>query len=214
MKPAAAIFDLDGLMLDTERPFITALAAKNAESGWDVPFDTLIKIIGINCRASEKLLKDMLGSEYPFMDLRSEILRHEKTRYEAEGIPHKPGLIPLLDSLREKKIPAAVATSTDRDRALWKLRCGGILERFDAIVCGDEIQHGKPAPDIFLRAAEKLALPAACCAGLEDSPAGLTALAAAGIRSIFIKDMIEPDAEVRAAVWKCCSSLYEVIPLF
>ncbi|MDR2509530.1 MAG: HAD family phosphatase [Spirochaetaceae bacterium] len=214
MKICAALFDLDGLMLDTERPFLTALQRKAREAGWDIPFELLKNTIGINCRASEHYLKEKLGEAFPFKTLRGDVIKEEAARAEHYGIPRRPGLIQLLDALADKKIPAAVATSTDRERALWKLKYGGILERFNIIVCGDEIENGKPAPDIFLKAAEKLGEPAENCAGFEDSPAGLMALAAGGIRSIFIKDLVEPDEAVLATVWKRLPSLYEAIELF
>jgi HAD superfamily hydrolase (TIGR01509 family) len=213
-KPTAAIFDLDGLMLDTERPFLNSLFQKSRERGYDVPFDLLLKTIGIDCRATEKLMQNTLGQDFPYRELRAEVYALQKKEVEKRGISHRPGLLSLLDALDAKKIPAAVATSTDRERAAWKLTYGGIASRFDIIVCGDEIEHGKPAPDIFLCAAKKIGYSPEECAGFEDSPAGLRALAAAGIRSIFIKDMVEPDEEILTTVWKRCLNLSEAIDLF
>jgi beta-phosphoglucomutase-like phosphatase (HAD superfamily) len=107
-----------------------------------------------------------------------------------------------------------VATSTARERALWKLDRAGIAGRFDAVVCGDEVSRGKPAPDIFLLAAERLGVRPSECAGFEDSPAGLRSLHAAGIRSIFIKDLVEPEATVLSTVWRRYESLAEAAGLW
>lgn len=214
MKPQAALFDLDGLMLDTERPFLTRLGEAARRDGWNLTDELLSQTIGIDLYATEALLKRALGASFPFMELRAEVLKLEEALYEREGIGRRPGLIALLDALAEKKIPAAVATSTYRERAMWKLKCGGIDGRFAATVCGDEITNGKPAPDIFLLAAKKLGTAPADCIGLEDSPAGIRSLSAAGIRSIFVKDLVEPDAEISALIWKRLADLNEAIALF
>lgn len=214
MKPQAALFDLDGLMLDTERYWSDGLRRAAVEAGWDVPADLFLKTIGINCRVSARIVAEIMGSDFPYWELRERVLAQEKIDFETRGIPQRPGLIPLLDALAAKKIPLAVATSTDRERALWKLRYGGIEGRFAAVVCGDEIENGKPSPDIFLRAASKLGTPPEDCAGFEDSPAGIRALAAAGIRSIFIKDLVEPEPDVLAFVWKRLTRLDEAIDFF
>ncbi|MDR3303538.1 MAG: HAD family hydrolase, partial [Treponema sp.] len=147
-------------------------------------------------------------------DIREEASRRIKEQAEQEGISHRPGLIPLLDHLARLNIPCAVATSTSRNTALWKLRKAGIADRFVAKVCGDEITRGKPAPDIFLRALEHLGKAPADSIGFEDSLAGLQSLHAAGIRSVFIKDLVEPPPEVLATVWMRCADLAEAVRLF
>ncbi|MDR0877174.1 MAG: HAD family hydrolase, partial [Treponema sp.] len=89
-----------------------------------------------------------------------------------------------------------------------------VRDRFSVITCGDEVAHGKPAPDIFLLAAGRLGQEPAACIGFEDSTAGLRALAAAGVRSVFIKDLLEPPHEVLATVWRRCNDLEEAAELF
>ena len=120
----------------------------------------------------------------------------------------------MLDHLASLGIPLAVGTSSRRNSALWKLQKAGIADRFTYIVGGDEVKNGKPAPDIFLKAAELLDVPVSSCVGFEDSPAGLMALAAAGIASVFIKDVIEPPEEVLATVWRRFEDLALSIALF
>jgi beta-phosphoglucomutase-like phosphatase (HAD superfamily) len=107
-----------------------------------------------------------------------------------------------------------VATSTARERALQKLDRAGILHYFKEAAFGDEVPKGKPEPDIFLLAARRLHKAPADCVGFEDSPAGLRSLAAAGIRSVFVKDVIEPEPGVLSLVWRRFESLDQAIPLF
>ncbi|MDR2865517.1 MAG: HAD family phosphatase [Spirochaetaceae bacterium] len=214
IKPQAAIFDLDGLMLDTERPFLSDFKKISETRGWDISEDILIQTIGIDNRATKDFLCKNMGQDFPFDEIYGETNCKQVERFEREGIPHRPGLLSLLDYLKDKKIPMAVATSTWAERGRWKLKCGAIEQYFAFVITGDQVSHGKPAPDIFLRAAEKLGFECSACAGLEDSPAGLRALKAAGIRSIFIKDLLEPPAEILETVWRRCTSLTEVRALF
>jgi HAD superfamily hydrolase (TIGR01509 family) len=120
----------------------------------------------------------------------------------------------LLDRLRTAEIPLGVATSSRSATAIDLLNKAGIIERFKVITGGEEITNGKPAPDIFLLTAKKLGQPPGACVGFEDSTAGLRGLAAAGIRSVFIKDVISPPQEVLDTVWRRCNDLSEAAALF
>ncbi|MCL2374672.1 MAG: HAD family phosphatase [Treponema sp.] len=212
-RPAGAIFDMDGLMLDTERPIIP-LWQKAAQSfGWDVPQEMKLRAIGRNGDDIRAMFMAEYGSNFPYEGIRQELNRLTSEQFE-KGIPCKPGLRALLDHLAFLGVPLAVATSTGRDRALWKLRIAGILDRFAVFACGDEVRQGKPAPDVFLLAAQRLGKPPSACVGFEDSPAGLQGLCAAGIRSVFVKDLLEPPPEVLAAVWRRCGDLGEAVELF
>jgi HAD superfamily hydrolase (TIGR01509 family) len=205
---------MDGLMLDTERPVVDLWIQASANLGWTISRETVYRIIGINEASSRAVLADAYGAEFPYTEIKNELFRLIYDTVEKTGIPCRPGLITLLDHLDTLKIPVAVATSTDRQQALWKLEKAGIRSRLPVVVCGDEVEHGKPAPDIFLLAAKKLGAEAACCIGFEDSPAGLRSLAAAGIRSVFVKDLLDPPPEIMATVWRQYDSLVEAIELF
>jgi HAD superfamily hydrolase (TIGR01509 family) len=131
-----------------------------------------------------------------------------------EGVPKKTGLDVLHDRIAAAKLPMAVATSTRKATALEMLAKSGIIGRFTAIIGGDEVTNGKPAPDIFLQAAEKLGFPPSECIGFEDSVAGLRGLHAAGIRSVFVKDIVEPPQDVLDTVWRRYDDLSEAVELF
>jgi HAD superfamily hydrolase (TIGR01509 family) len=211
--PKAVIFDMDGLLLDTERP-VKKLWLKAAKSkGWDIHRETVDRTIGVDEGTTRGIMLTEYGPDFPYQDIRAELHRLMAETAEREGIACRPGLPVMLDKLEKLDIPFGVATSTNRESALWKLEKAGVRGRFPVLTCGDEVQRGKPAPDIFLLAAERLGTPPASSLGLEVSPAGLRALAAAGIPSIFIKDLIEPPADVLAMVWRRCEDLAEAAAL-
>jgi len=214
IRPAAVIFDMDGLMLDTERLSIPLWAEAGIIFGYFITEEIVLRMVGISSQKTRELLLDEFGPDFPYDSVCGEFRQFVKKEIEKNGVPKKYGLIELLDRLAAAKIPLAVATSTRRAAALEMLHKADILDRFSAVVCGDEVTNGKPAPDIFLLAAEKLGVSPSACVGFEDSPAGLKGLYSAGIRSIFIKDVIEPPQDVLATVWRRCNDLKEAAELF
>jgi HAD superfamily hydrolase (TIGR01509 family) len=153
-----------------------------------------------------------LGADFPFRQLYERKQAYVDTMIE-QGIPTKPGLLPLLDFIESQSLPKAVATSTARLRATQKLTLTHLLHRFEASVCGDEIPNGKPAPDIFLTAAQKLATPHAQCLVFEDSEAGIRAAHAADMVPIMVPDLKQPAAEIKPLAYQILTSLHEAIPL-
>jgi HAD superfamily hydrolase (TIGR01509 family) len=213
-RPAAVIFDMDGLMFDTENLTIPLWETAGKPFGYNITHDIVLRMVGISGEKARLVLLEEFGGDFPYDTIRDEFRLLVKKEIEKKGVPKKPGLMYLLDRLCAAKIPLGVATSSRRDTALDLLGKAGILDRFTAITGGEEVTNGKPAPDIFLLAAQKLGQPPVACAGFEDSPAGLRGLYAAGIRSVFIKDVIEPEREVLATVWHKCNDLSEAAVLF
>ncbi|MCL2008009.1 MAG: HAD family phosphatase [Treponema sp.] len=212
-RPVGVIFDMDGLMLETEKPMIPCFIKAGKLVGYDINSEMAIRTIGNSKDSIQRMLIEEYGNSFPIDDFQREMSRLTTEAFE-NGIDLKPGLLPLLDFFSGKGIPMTVATSTNRKRAIWKLQIAGILDRFTAIVTRDDVPNGKPAPDIFLKAAEEMGVSAGDCIGFEDSPSGLKGLHAAGIRSIFIKDVVEPPAEVLSLVWQQLRNLEEAIELF
>jgi HAD superfamily hydrolase (TIGR01509 family) len=196
VRPLAVIFDMDGLMLDTERLAPRAWSA--AAEAMNVEFDPALipGMVGRNFRDCRMHLSRHYGDDFPT----DELLQAWHVAYEAiiarEGIGLKPGLLTLLDWLDLHRIPRAVATSTRRDRAQSKLAQTALLARFDALVGGDEVERGKPQPDIFLLAAGRLRIAPEVCIVLEDSEPGVRAALAAGMMPIMVPDQQAPSADL------------------
>jgi HAD superfamily hydrolase (TIGR01509 family) len=212
--PQAVLFDMDGLMLDTESPVIPFWYEVMEKNGYILDEETLLKTIGVPAITTEKMLIEKYGKDFPYEKITEELENMVEDDIEKNGIPHRPGLLTLLDHLDALNIPKAVATSTQRSKALWKLKHANIIERFSVIVCVDDVKRGKPAPDLFLAAAEKLGKKPETCVGFEDSTAGLQALFAAGVKSIFVKDILQPPEEVLKTVYRQYANLAEAVQLF
>jgi HAD superfamily hydrolase (TIGR01509 family) len=212
--PAAVIFDMDGLMFDTENLTIPLWEIAGKPFGYNLSRDIILRMVGISGEKAQQVLLEEFGADFPYDAIRDEYRILVSKEIEKNGVPKKPGLMYLLDRLRAAKIPLGLATSTRTARAVDLLEKAGILDRFKALTCGEEVTNGKPAPDIFLLAAKKLDAHPLSCVGFEDSTAGLIGLHAAGIRSVFIKDVLSPPEEVIATVWHRCNDLSEAAALF
>jgi len=205
----AVIFDMDGLMLDTESLAREAWFATMRRWGYELSDDVYLRVLGTTGAHTREIFRAAFGPDIPI-----EAMYDDKQRYVDEAIASgriaiKPGLIELLDWLDAQRIPKAVASSTVRRLVLKKLERVGVAGRFDAIVGGDEVAHGKPAPDIFLEAARRLNVLPADCVALEDSENGVRAAHAAGMSVIMVPDLKPPADEVRTLAHRVVTSLHE-----
>lgn len=203
----AVIFDMDGLMLDTERLTVKAWDQIGEELGVG-PFGHLVPpLIGRNRAANEAFMLEQFHGD-PSFETILELKEAYFQKYFAEhGIPVKEGLFDLLKWLNEAGILISVATSTVEETAREELTETGILPYFDEMVCGNMVKNGKPAPDIFLLAAEKLGIAPENCMVLEDSPSGIRAAFAAGMRPVMVPDLVQPDEEISAMLFRKVDSL-------
>ena len=208
--PQAVVFDMDGLMLDTERMALRCWSRAATKLG--VGFDTSLipALIGRNAQDSRQFVLADYGSDYPIDALMLESRAQFDAIAQREGIAVKPGLLTLLDWLESLGVPRVIATSTRRERARTHLTRCALLARFHALVGGDEVDHGKPAPDIFLLAASRLNVDPAQCIVLEDSEHGVRGALAAGMIPIMVPDMLMPSDELLACEPLVLSSLGEV----
>ena len=192
----AVIFDMDGLMFDTERIRLDAWQMVARAEGYEIPESLLIDCIGRVTTDSEQYLNAALaGTGFDYR--RARAIRGKYIReIVADGIPVKPGLDAMLGAVESLALDKAVATSTRRDETVELLMRTGLIGRFDAIVCGDDVPNGKPEPDIILLAAERLGARPERCMVLEDSANGVRAAAAAGALAVMIPDIRPPTEEV------------------
>ncbi len=195
--PQAVVFDMDGLLLDTERLDGALWRQALAEVGYVFPDEWHRALIGRREADTQAQLRAALGVHCPLVAVQARVAQLWAEALSQAPAPRKPDAEELVRYLSARGVPIAVATSTHRGKAL---RCLGTLaEYFDAIVCGDEVVEGKPAPEIYLRAAERLGRAPADCLALEDSPAGWVAATAAGFTGVFVPDLV--DTPVAALYW-------------
>ena len=204
------IFDMDGLMFDTERIAVDAWRHAGERLGLTIPAELIIETIGLNRKDTEAVLLRRLGDGFQYEEANRLRLQYAEEAVARDGVPVTEGLEELLDALDSAGIRKAVATSTERARALNLLALAGVLNRFDAVVCGDEVARGKPFPDIFLAAATKLGCNPSDCMVLEDSEAGLTAAHRAGMTPVLIPDLKAPSRGALALAFRTFRSLTEV----
>lgn len=198
MKYNAAIFDMDGLLLDTEQVCMTAF--KQTCTEMNIPFkqDIYLSIIGCNQAGIKPIIEQGYGELLDYSLFHPQWMQHYLAVVEHQAIPVKPGVIALLEWLQSKNITMVVATSTHKALAQKKLHLAGLSTYFSHITGGDEVTHGKPNPEIYLLAAQRLNISPTHCIAFEDSNNGVKAAVSANITTLQIIDLVEPDADTRA----------------
>ncbi len=206
----AIIFDMDGLMLDTERVARSAWQRAMADWGCTISDDIYLQIVGRDAQDTVAILQGVYGADFPVRAVRQRKQQYLEEHIARHGVPMKPGLMELLDLADALPLRKAVASSTERALVTRKLTLAGLADRFDAVICGDEVENGKPAPDIFLAAASRLGVPPERCLALEDSEPGIRAACAAGMTPIMVPDLKPPADEVAALAYTVLPSLHHV----
>jgi HAD superfamily hydrolase (TIGR01509 family) len=205
------IFDMDGLMLDTERISIKAWKKVCTDNGYQIDSTILMKAMGMNVKGAESLFREYLGETFPFHELRGLKLEYAAKIIGENSAPLKKGLYEILNFLEQQPVLKAVATSTSKKYAEKLLSSVNILDRFDSIIYGDEVSMCKPDPEIFLTAASMLNCKPEECIVLEDSENGIMAASRAGMLPIMIPDLKKPSKEIERLLYKRFDSLLEVI---
>ena len=206
----AFIFDVDGTLLDTERIYMQAWKDAAAELGYDMPMSLLRKTRAVNAKEAARIFEEEIGNGFSYEKTRPIRVRIAEEIIERESPILMPGVLEVLDYLKEKGIRLAVASSTNTKTTKAHLSSSGILEYFEVIVGGDMIEKGKPNPDIFLKAAALLGEAPEACVVVEDSPAGIQAGAAAGMKTVLIPDQAAITQEIMDLSSAMMKSLLEV----
>ncbi len=193
----AVIFDMDGLLLDTEPISQLAWQRAGKELGFEIPTSLSLQAIGRTAKDIKALFRSKLDESFPIDSFLDKASFHYREMLREKPAPVKPGVFELLNYLEMEGIPKGVATSTRRDLAEHKLISTGLAERFQFVVAGNEVDRGKPAPDIFLRVAELLQTAPKNCLVLEDSLMGVHGAVAAEMTVFMIPDLIAPTDEIR-----------------
>ena len=205
----AVIFDKDGTLHDTEKLF--RIAWHRAAEELNVP-DMEATVIACTGRAIPGIAA-YWAEKYPDIPFDDYLPVRQKHFHVlvAKEVPVKEGALEFLAYLKAHGYKIALATSSPYDEAVDHLKRTNMYPYFDAVVGGDMIENGKPAPDIYLLAAEKLGIAPENCVGVEDSVNGILSIHAAGMRPIMVPDLIEPTPEIEKLLWAKCETLTDMI---
>ena len=197
--PAAIIFDMDGLLFNTEALYQEAILIAAAEKGHDATSGIFSRTVGLPWPQTRSLLIDHFGDTFPADEFISAWVRHFDLMASTR-LSLKPGAIDLLDALDDLRLPRAIATSSAHHTVMHHLTTHNLVGRFHEIVGHGDYASGKPAPDPFLRAAERLGVEPRLCLALEDSYNGVRSASAAGMMTIMVPDLLEPRTKFGAFV--------------
>jgi HAD superfamily hydrolase (TIGR01509 family) len=207
--PRAVVFDMDGLLIDSEPLYREAILASCQALGHAMTPAQHRRMIGMPWDRNRAQLLDWFGAAFPHDQFQIDCSR----RFHAlagGGVPLRPGAAELIAFLAAAGVPTAVATSSRRAPAVLHLSQVGLLDGFDAVVTRDDVAHGKPHPEVFLTAAQRLAVDPAQCLALEDSHNGVRAAAAAGMMTVMVPDLLEATPEIAGQCLHVARDLHEV----
>ncbi len=203
------IFDMDGVIFDTERLYIDSCVEIGNKYGIKDVEEACYKCIGVTSEASARIMLDFYGEDFPLEKFRDEVYELFKKSFE-EKLPVKNGTEELLKYLKEKAVKIGIASSTSKSGVERELAQAGLIDYFDEIVCGDMVEKSKPNPDIFLKAAEVLGSRPEDCIVIEDSFNGIRAAHNAGMFCFMVPDILQPDDEMKEKASAIMDSLDEV----
>lgn len=207
------IFDMDGLMIDSERTINKAVVRAGREMGLADIENVSLRTIGLNNQSTRELYRSVYG-EFDFDRLMDMKHKYIDEMIGDNGFPPKEGIGELLEYVTKKGYRVSVGSSTREWAVREFLGKIGVLGYFDVLVCGDMGLRSKPYPDIFLACAEKMGIAPHDCYVLEDSPNGIRAAYAAGMKAVMIPDMLAPDEEIKGMLYALKASLTEAMELF
>jgi HAD superfamily hydrolase (TIGR01509 family) len=211
-KAHAVVFDMDGLIFDTESLYRDAIIEAAGGQGHDVPLGFYLTMIGLSGEATRALFSERFGKEFDF-DAFWTTASKRFYQLAASQLRLKAGVVELLNVLDDFQLPRAIATSSHHEDVRHHLRRHGLLDRFQTVVAQGDYARGKPSPDPFLKAAERLEVEPALCLALEDSYNGVRAASAAGMMSIMVPDLLAATAEMEQLCVCIAQDLHQVCTL-
>ncbi|MBO6040808.1 MAG: HAD family phosphatase [Oscillospiraceae bacterium] len=208
-RKTAVLFDMDGVIFDSERAQMAVWFALAAEAGLRDMERVYHRCIGVTVEATGAILKEEYGADFPWEDFRRRTNAAYRARYAGGRLPLKEGARELLEALHARGVPLALASSTGGELVRAWLSEAGLLEIFDVLVTGDMVSRSKPDPEIFLRACELLNVKPSEAYVIEDSYNGVRAAHAGGMHALMVPDLLPPDAEMREKAEKIFPTLRE-----
>ncbi len=210
----AVIFDMDGVITDTEKYYYECWPKSFHHFGYTefTPEDALFKR-SLNHEDTYRWARERFGEDIPMDQIRAYNNKSVQTLIEKYGIQAKPGIDELLSYLRKQHIKSAVATATRYDWAMERLGQIGLADAFDTVISAHMVKRGKPHPDVYLYACRQIGEDPGDCIAIEDSPNGITAAYRAGCRTIMVPDLTQPTEDLMPMLYGVADSLDQVIPL-
>ena len=208
------LFDLDGVVIDTEKLYTRFWMEASRELGHPMTFAQALQMRSLGSRESQEKLDSFFGAAVlPYADLRARRIELMEAHIAEHGVDEKPGIRALLALLKEKGIPCAITSSSSIPVIRRHLGSLGLLDGFTALCSGKDVPHGKPAPDIYLHGAASLGLPPEHCLALEDSPTGILAAHRAGCVTVMVPDLDQPDSDTEKLLCARADTLSDIIGL-
>ena len=193
----AVIFDMDGVIFDSERLVIECWEVIAAKHNIPDIVEICMRVQGNNREETGKRFREKYGRDFPYEVYKKEVTALFRDRYGEGRLPLKPGVVKILEELKRNNIPLALASSTRSDIVKLEMEEANLLSYFDVVLGGDMVPRSKPEPDIFLAAAAALQAEPKCCYVLEDSHNGIRAAYRAGMHPVMVPDMQQPTEEIR-----------------
>ncbi len=209
----AVIFDMDGVLIDTEKYLFRYWKQAAAEAGYELTDQILLGMRSLASEFAVPYFKEYVGEHADYAAIRSRRKELMSQHIAANGVEKKPKVDELLDYLHAHGYKTAVATATDPERAKQYLTSIGIYEKFDQVVCATMVPHGKPMPDVYLHVCEQIGEKPEECIAIEDSDNGVLSAYRAGCNVVMVPDLAGPKPETAELLTGLAENLAEVIPI-
>lgn len=203
----AVIFDMDGVLIDTEKYLVKYWVQAGQEFGFDMKREHGLMIRSLAAKYAGPLLQSIFGENFDYPAVRRRRKELMAQQLKKTGIEKKPFVDEALEALKAMGIKTAVATATDMQRAGSYLKQIGIYDKFDRVICADMVENGKPQPDIYEYACRQIKEAPENCVAVEDSPNGVLSAARAGLQTVMVPDLTEPDDQTRRLLCACIPDL-------